>query len=197
MRLLASYCIVFLLAACASGDSSMTISGDQNADPADWERWSRLGEPVWRFDSAGVEAGSQEAMAFLLSTDEFKDFRLSVEFWVENNTNSGIFIRCRPASRVADLNPDRCYEINIWDEHPDQNHRTGSIVTLVTPAAHVNTVGKWNRYVIEAVGSSIEVTLNGQNTASLDDDRSAVGLIALQYAGKGLLRFRKLTIEEL
>lgn len=156
-----------------------------------------MGDIAWRHDADGFEAGPSDGTGFLVSNETFADFRLSVEFWIADDTNSGIFVRCPQASIVADITPLSCYEINIWDNHPNQSFRTGSIVTRVEPAVRVDSVGHWNTYVIEMRGSTLSVTLNDQQTALLVDDSLLSGYLALQYAKGGLLRFRKLKIEAL
>lgn len=161
------------------------------------ESWRTLGDIAWRHDADGFEAGPSDGTGFLVSNDTFTDFRLSVEFWIADDTNSGIFIRCPNPNVVADLTPLNCYEVNIWDNHPNQSFRTGSIVTRAEPAVRVDSVGHWNTYRIEMRGSTLTVTLNGQQTALLVDDSLQSGYLALQYAKGGLLRFRKLMIEPL
>ena len=159
------------------------------------EDWRQLGAPVWRFSDAGVAAGPSADSGYLVSTSSYDNFRLSIEFWIEDDTNSGIFLRCGAITAMSDINPDNCYEVNIWDNHPNQDFRSGSIVALATPAVKVATLGRWNRFDIVANGSTISVSLNGVQTVSLENTRSASGAIALQYAGKHGLKFRKLVID--
>lgn len=161
----------------------------------DASAWREVGAPVWRFERDGVAAGPSAETGYIVSKAAFDDFRLTVEFRVEDDTNSGIFLRCTNPRELSDLNPVDCYEVNIWDNHPNQDFRTGSIVGLVTPSVRVDTLGQWNTYSIDVRGASVTVTLNGQQTARLSDERLASGYIALQYAGGGRLRFRNLEIE--
>lgn len=120
-----------------------------------------------------------------------------MEFWVEDDTNSGIFVRCKDASQVEGINSDDCYEVNIWDNHSNQDFRTGSIVKHVVPAAHIDSIGRWSEYDIVVSGSSMTVVLNGVETARFADARLGAGLIAIQYAGSGRLKFRNLRIAPL
>jgi hypothetical protein len=157
--------------------------------------WRQVGAPVWEFSDTGVTAGPSTSTGYLVSTSTYDNFHLSIEFWIDDDTNSGIFLRCGEITQLNDINPDRCYEVNIWDNHPNQDFRTGSIVTLAKPVTKVDTLGHWNRYDIIANGATVRVSLNGIETVSLENDRSASGLIALQYAGKHGLKFRQLVIE--
>lgn len=165
------------------------------AETIEPEGWRRLGAPVWRFDPTGTEAGPDTAGSFLVSEAQYADFVLTVEFWVEAETNSGVFIRCGEVANVDDVNPFDCYEINIFDDHPQQENRTGAIVMQVPPVAQVDTVGQWNRLEIRARGPVLKVSVNGTRTAVLNDARSSAGPVALQYGGSGLVRFRKLAID--
>lgn len=176
---------------------AVTATVAMAGQPEDLSTWRRFGAPVWRFAEGDTAAGPDEETGFLVSRTAYDNFRLNVEFWIEDNTNSGVFIRCADPVELADLNPDNCYEVNIWDNHPNQDFRTGSIVKLATPDAHIDTLGKWNRFAIVATDQTIEVTLNDVVVVSLVGDRAASGYIALQYAGKAALQFRNLQVLEL
>jgi hypothetical protein len=156
--------------------------------------WSVAGEAQWSVaDGAIVAAG--DGNGFLLSADEHGDFYLSLEFWVDGSTNSGIFIRCQDRQRV---HPDTCYELNIWDQHPRQEARTGAIVfKFMPPLVQVDTVGKWNLYEVRASGPKIVVTVNGEITAILDDADSSPGFIALQHWQTGTVKFRNISLQVL
>jgi len=151
------------------------------------DSWNRIGDTLWTVSASVAEAGPAEAIGFLVSNEQYDDVTISVEFWIEDDTNSGIFTRCR---RPTTITPDDCYEVNIWDNHPQQEFRTGSIVMRQSPLAHVDTLGRWNQCRIDLRGNTITVTMNGVVTAQLDDDSLPRGYIALQYGGKGVVRFR-------
>ncbi len=178
--------MTILLGACANGAVSPNI--------VNIAEWRQIGDSVWSFDDHVTSAGPNELTGFLVSPRRFSDFTLEVDFWIDDDTNSGIFFRCGDSEKVADLNPDDCYEVNIWDKHPVQEFRTGSIVKHVVPTAEVHTIGKWNTLVVRAAGEVIEVSVNGVTTATMDSAQSRSGVIALQYAGKNQLRLRDLTI---
>jgi hypothetical protein len=173
---------------------TVTVAGCPDSNREDLSSWRQTGAPVWHFADGVAEAGPAEQHGFLVSRNAYDDFRLSVEFWIEDNTNSGVFIRCANPVELADLNPDDCYEVNIWDNHPNQEFRTGSIVKLASPDVQIDTLGRWNHFDIVAIGNLIEVTLNDVKVVSLVDDRAASGYLALQYAGKAKLRFRNLRV---
>ena len=169
-----------LLSACASADTEVGA-------------WQKVGHTDWRSASGIVAAGPNGQEGYLVSNRQFRDFTLIVEVWIDKDTNSGIFVRCR---HPADINPDDCYEINFWDDHPRQAFRTGSIVKRQSPLERVNTAGKWNRCRIDVRGNQITVTINAAVTARLEDVSLEQGYIALQYGGTGVVRFRDLQISE-
>ena len=156
--------------------------------------WSPQGDAVWQVEGNAIVA-SGEGQGFLLSDAEYGSFRLSLEFWVDASTNSGVFIRCGDRDRI---HPETCYELNIWDEHPRQEARTGAIVfKVMPPLAQVETVGHWNVMEVLADGPRIEVSINGKLTARLDDADPREGFIALQHWESGVVKFRNLKLRPL
>jgi hypothetical protein len=182
-----------LVATCVLLFSDGGIAQD-GTPPVDMTTLAVVGDVEWRVMAAEAEAGPDTGMGYLVSADVYGDFKLTVEFWVGADTNSGVFVRCAHADN---FNPNDCYEINIWDEHPQQNYRTGSVVTLAAPTAHVDTVGQWNTVEIVLAGNLIVATFNGVETARLVDDRSASGYFALQFGGGEIVRFRNLRVAAL
>ncbi|MEO0473827.1 MAG: DUF1080 domain-containing protein, partial [Bacteroidota bacterium] len=108
--------------------------------------------------------------------------------------NSGVFIRCNNGDSIDAVN---CYEINIWDQHVNQDFRTGAIVMRQKPLAHVETIDKWNTYEIKAEGTHIEAWVNGEQTADYQTEEIHAGTIALQLFGEGRIRFRNLQLQPL
>ena len=158
------------------------------------EGWQAQGNIAWTVsDRMIVASGSGDG--FLASTADFGDFHLAVEFWVDASTNSGIFIRCQDRGRI---HPETCYELNIWDDHPQQEARTGAIVQrFMPPLSNVQTAGRWNTLEVSAKGTAIEVKVNGVATASLADADATPGFIALQHWGEGTVKFRRIELSAL
>jgi hypothetical protein len=156
--------------------------------------WLVSGEADWSVEEGSIVARGK-GDGFIQTLESYGDFELSVEFWVDATTNSGIFIRCGDPQRI---HPETCYELNIWDEHPQQQARTGAIVfKVMPPLANVETVGRWNTYDVMARGARIEVRVNGELTATLDDADPSPGFIALQHWQTGTVKFRNLRLVEL
>ena len=133
------------------------------------------------------------AASFLVTNDSYTDFELELEFWVDSEANSGIFLRCQDPAAPSE---NSCYEVNIFDTRSDQTYRTGGIVNLAEPMQFVYTGGQWNRYEIKAEGSHLEVMLNGKAMVDIEDSQHAAGNLALQY-GQGTVRFRNVRVRPL
>ena len=168
--------------------------------PADWvtlfdgtnlNNFNTVGTANWKLGGGQVEATS--GAGFLVTKENYADFELRVEFWVDESANSGVYMRCQDPKQITDKN---CYEANIFDKRPDQTGRTGAIVHIAKPLAVVDAGGKWNTYEITAKGPQLTVRLNGTMTSQGDDKQFASGPIALQYMA-GTVRFRRVQIRRL
>jgi len=155
------------------------------------ENWNRVGSANWAVVDGVVTADrSDKGAGFLVSKNSYKDFVVRAEFWVTDNANSGIFMRCKDAKNVGD---ETCYEANIFDQRPDPTYRTGAIVGVAKPSVAIDTGNRWNDYDIVARGRHLVVKLNGQTTVDVEDDKLVVGPIGLQYAA-GQVKFRHVRI---
>lgn len=156
------------------------------------DSWSRTGDANWTSIADITKSTNQSGSGFLVSTGLYADFELNVEFKPDIAVNSGVLVRCQDPQDIALSN---CYEINIWDMHPNQDYRTGAIVLhSAPPYAHLDTVGHWNQYRILAKGNDISVWLNQKATAKMTNAAFSNGHIALQSAG-GTIQFRNLSIK--
>jgi hypothetical protein len=142
--------------------------------------------------------------------ETFTNFALRVDWRVGRpDDNSGVYIRI-PAPTVA--NPLQAadtqgHEIQIdemgFDSQTNTSghaaKRTGAIYDLQAPTAFPSLpIGTWNSYLIEANGTQIKVTLNGQLVNTYQSNRQGSGYIALQahhYTSR--VQFRNLQIKKL
>jgi 3-keto-disaccharide hydrolase len=150
--------------------------------------WNQQGNANWMLANGIVQASTGNG--FLVTSGTYGDFDLRVEFWVDADANSGVFIRCEDPQKVGGMT---CYEVNIYDKRPDQSYRTGAIVDVAKPLAQIDTGGKWNTFEISARGPHMTITLDGKRTADGNDSKHARGVIGLQY-GQGTVKFRKVEI---
>jgi hypothetical protein len=191
-----------------SGSGLLLLQHSQNAaaqtdagwvtlfDGKNLDNWSPIGTANWKLEDGSVVADSGNG--FLVSKNSYTDFQLRAEFWLEDRTNSGIFIRCTDPNSVSGKTS---YEVNIWDTRPEPKYGTGAIVDVaaVDPMPHAG--GKWNVYEITAKGNTFTVVLNGQKTVDgAQANKFASGRIALQHGmgvtdDKGIVKFRKVEIK--
>ncbi len=96
------------------------------ADPVDG------GSAMSSNDPAG--AGGKYGAADIVTKDEFRDFRLHVEFYIKNpGGNSGVYLQNR-------------YEIQVLDGDTTSHGMAAVINETPSPYYAYNGVGKWNSY---------------------------------------------------
>ena len=147
--------------------------------------------------------------SFLCTREQFGDFILEYEIWLGSALNSGVQIRSIADTAIqhgrvhgyqVEVDPTaRRWTGGIYDES-----RQGWLHTLAEqPAAQrAFRMGAWNRFRVEAIGTSIRTWVNGIPAADILDDRSLRGIIALQVHDIGsdtalagqIVRFRNLRI---
>jgi hypothetical protein len=158
--------------------------------------WSEVGKADWTFKDGLLTADKLDGKdpAYLVSKNSYKDFQIRAEFWVDDEANSGIFLRCDQPDKI---DAKICYEVNIFDKRPDPTYGTGAIVDTAKVDPMPKAGGKWNTYEITAQGPHLTIVLNGQTTADVQDSKHLnAGPIALQY-GSGVVKFRKVQIKPL
>ena len=160
-------------------------------DGSNLNNFNPIGDANWEIADGAV--GADSGSGFLVTKESYADFELTLEFWVDEPANSGIFVRCADAMSVTDRNS---YEVNIYDTRADQTYRTGGIVHIAAPNSVIMTGGKWNSYEIKAEGSRLMVTLNGEEMVDVMDTQFSDGPIALQY-GLGIVKFRNVRVRGL
>jgi len=153
--------------------------------------WDVVGNANWTVADGAVQATM--GTGFLVTPQSYTDFQITADFWVTDDANSGIFIRCDDAKTINAMN---AYEVNIFDKRPDQSYRTGAIVDVAKPLTVVNTGGKWNTIDITARGPRMTVLINGEKMVDVQDTKHARGPIALQY-GAGTVKFKNVRLKTL
>ena len=76
--------------------------------------WNIIGTASWTIGN-GLIVGNKPS-GFLVSSKTYKNFIIKAEFWAESDTNSGIFIRCQDASKVASSNAYEIKDANLSDQ---------------------------------------------------------------------------------
>jgi hypothetical protein len=141
---------------------------------------------------------------------QFANFILSLEWRISRREeNSGVYIRIPPPNVANPLQAADAqgHEIQIDQRGFDsvtntEGHPlkvTGAIYDLQAPFASTQVaIGAWNRFVIEANGPRIQVTLNSQLVNDYQSPRQQMGYIALQaHDFLSRTQFRNLFIQSL
>ena len=178
--------LALLLSSCRSGNDRLLFSRGGGG-------WLSFGEAEWKFENDELIGYASDNGGFVMTEDQFSDFELNLEFFPDETVNSGVFVRC---TEIA-LSATDCYEFNIWDNHPNQDARTGSVVGRMTALSKVQTLNQWNTYKISCRGSKIQAWINGEKVVDITNADLANGHLGLQAAGKGTIRFRNVRLEEM
>lgn len=181
--------------------TSLTIAQAQNTkwqnlfNGKDLKGWKQLNGKAKYEVVNGEIVGTTVANtpnSFLTTEKNYSDFIFEVELLVDNSMNSGIQFRSESKAdymngRVhgyqAEVDPsDRAYSGGLYDEA-----RRGWLYPMdVNPKGKTAfKKGEWNKYRIECIGNSIRTWVNGVPTASLIDDLTPSGFIALQVHAIG------------
>ena len=134
----------------SANDTQTLIDGGRGMD-----NFVNLGGANWRAEADAIVADRRpgtEGTHYLTTKNTYKDFRLHAEFWVSDDANTGIYMRC---SDVRPMTDRTCHEANIFEKRPDPSFATGAIVWLVkAPVPVPKTGGQWNTMDITAKAST-------------------------------------------
>src|SRR5262245_53073136 len=83
-------------------------------DAKNLDNFTPIGDANWKLADGVVHAA--KGNGFLVSKNSYTDFQIRAEFWVDDDANSGIFIRCTDPQKITATN---AYEVNIFDKRPD------------------------------------------------------------------------------
>ena len=92
--------------------------------------WAEVGKANWSVKDGALTADKiteGKDPSYLISKESYKDFEMKVEFWADDDANSGIFIRCADPTKI---DAALCYEVNIWDTRPEPKYGSGAIVDV-------------------------------------------------------------------
>src|SRR5262245_34017068 len=98
--------LALLITASASAQSTpgwVTLFDGSNLDA-----FNRTGNANWEIVDKVVQANMGNGL--LVTKANYADFELKVEFWVDDDANSGVFIRCSNPQSITQSN---AYEVNI------------------------------------------------------------------------------------
>jgi hypothetical protein len=169
----------------------------------DLSGWTTHGTEKWYVENKELicESGPDKQYGYLSTNKQYKNFILTLDFKLEANGNSGVFIR----SGIEGT------KIRGWQvEVAPENHHTGGIyesygrgwIIKPKPEDEKWLKGKeWNKMKIKASGDEVTTWLNGHQIVNLKDEKigKGEGFIALQiHDGGGIkVRWKNIKIQEL
>ena len=156
--------------------------------------WTIHGTEKWYVENRELvcESGPDKQYGYLSTNKKYKNFILKLQFKLEANGNSGVFIR-------SDIEGTK---ISGWQvEVAPADHHTGGIYEsygrgwMIKPSSEKEKVLKpndWNDMRIEVVGDKVTTFLNDQQMVQLEDEKigQANGFIALQIHDGGGIKVR-------
>ncbi len=159
MKRWSAFATAMLFVGVAAFSYSQQASGQTDAgwvtlfDGKSLDNWTQIGDANWKLADGVVAA--DKGNGFLVSKDSYGDFQIRAEFWVDDEANSGIFIRCTDPAKVTAKN---AYEVNIFDKRPDPSYGTGAIVDTAKAGTVLKAGGKWNVYEMPTTASTRKAT---------------------------------------
>jgi len=182
------YTLIFLaLPLLSFAQEKITLFSESQTD------WEITGEAEWHFKKGVLKANAASGEGFVITKNKYKNFILTLDFKPNKKVNSGVFVLCKG----TEMSATDCHEINIWDMHPNQDNRSGAIVTKQIPKVYVETIGRWNTYEIRCEGNRTTVILNGKVTAVHEGNLASEGVVGLQVAKEGKIAFRNVFLQPL
>jgi hypothetical protein len=134
---------------------------------------------------------------FFCSNEKYGDFILELDVKTDSIYNTGILIRCIDAPKNVDtckvslygyqvkIDPTpRKWTGGIFDDYGKTWHWFYSLLND-SRAKEAYSIGKWNHFRIEAIGSGIRVWVNGIPTTNMTNQKYAKGYIAIKIHALG------------
>ncbi len=126
----------------------------------------------WKIENGVFSVSLQDGEGGdIVTTKEYTDFDLSLDFKLEKGTNSGV--KC---FLIKNTSLGCEYQLIDDENHPDAklgrdgNRSLGSLYDIMPPAADkkVNALGEWNNMHIISKGKHVEHWLNGKKILEYD-----------------------------
>lgn len=153
--------------------------------------WQPTGDAKWEVVDGEIRTDGSKP-GFLMTTTEWANYTLSVDFKAPAATNSGVFLR---TSANAKSPAEDCYELNIAP--PENPFPTGSFVARQKAQALTKRQldpSSWHTFVVSAANGKFVVTLDGEQVLSFTDPKPIpIGYMSLQ-SREGAVAFRSIRL---
>jgi hypothetical protein len=165
--------------------------------------WRVIAGPPWKVED-GALVGPSQASGWIATEEEFDHFILRLEYWIDrgqtHESNSGIFFRA--GTRGAPwVNGYEC-QISLQDPKNPTGSIYNRVPTSLEQMREIAPERHWNQVEIRAVGSRIQITINGQRVQDCDLHVRDKGVIGLQQHHPGVtvkyrnIRLKRLTLKD-
>lgn len=135
--------------------------------------------------------------SWLRTVQTYDDFRLELQYTINEGGNSGVFFRSAAMKNPAFTG----YEMQILDffgQAPTKQGATAIYDTVAPLKNMVRPAGQWNTATIIAKGPKITIEMNGEQVLETELNRSLHGYIGLQnHDDHAVVQFRNIRIEVL
>jgi hypothetical protein len=152
--------------------------------------WQPTGDAKWQVADGEIRSTGEKS-GFLMTTTEWADYLLHVEFKSDAETNSGVFLRTplKPTDPAGD-----CYELNIAPL--DNPFPTGSFVGRAKGKVKKKlSTDKWHTFDVAVLKDEFAVRLDGKPVLQYTDPKPLrIGRIGLQ-SREGAVAFRDLRLK--
>ncbi len=165
--------------------------------------WKIYGTEKWYVQDGELicESGPDKEYGYLATNDFYKDFELTLEFFLLANGNSGVFFHStidgtKITGWQAEVEPTGTTSGGIYE-----SYGRGWLIKPTADKHNVQKKDAWNVMKVRVVGNNVTTWLNGTQMITLDDEKigNAKGSIALQiHSGGGIkVKWRNIKIKEL
>jgi len=152
---------------------------------ADLSAWLPTGNASWQISNNEIIVNQGSGM--LISKLAAPDYQIDFDYWVADNSQASIFVRCSNQNLIS---TQTAYEILLISRV--NNLGAGSIMSP-KPVVPTKVANQWNHIQISAIGSQLVVTLNGASNQVVDTRFNAGGPVAINFQA-GELRLKNFNI---
>ncbi|MEJ7587549.1 MAG: DUF1080 domain-containing protein [Ferruginibacter sp.] len=191
-------CCISLISAKTSTDDFKSLFNGK-----DLQGWTIHGTEKWYVENGELvcESGPDKQYGYLSTDKPYKNFVLTLNFKLEANGNSGVFIRSgiegtKISGWQVEVAPPNMHSGGIYESYGRE--------WLIKPKPEDETALKateWNLMRIEAKGDEVTTWINGKQMVYLKDSKigEGKGFIALQiHDGGGIkVRWKEIRLKEL
>lgn len=194
---------ISLLAILLSMAFTSCQSGKELFNGKNLDGWKVHGTEKWYVEDGLLisESGPDEEYGYLATTENFKDFEITLEFKQEAEGNSGVFIRSEiEGTKIAgwqiEVAPPNLHTGGIYE-----SYGRGWLIKPSPEKESVLKYGEWNTLRIKAKGDQITSWLNGVEMVDFSDAKigAANGKIVLQIHDGGGIKvyWRNINLKKL